>query len=249
MRLESKTICALLLFIALFRPGLKAQTAKKDSPVLDSAFAVALRQYHAYVSPDPSLYRGALYPEYAYQIKTGHPYFEDSLIRGALLYNGVLYEHIPLIYDVVLDVVVINDPYNIWKIALNREHLDSFTVENHSFVRIGDSLNPTAPRNGFYEQLYRGRVRLFRKETKSIQMEASWAGLQFEKYTLTVISYYLKKGETYYAVNNRQSLLTALKDKSSQVKKFIRSNHLRMRNDKENTLVKVITWYDGLTAR
>ena len=249
MRPKSKTICLLLLYYALSSLHLRAQTAKKDSLVLDSAYTFAIRQYHAYVNPDVTLYRGPLYVDYAYTLKTGYPYFEDSIIEGAIIYNGVFYSHVPLQYDVVLDVVVIKDPYEIWKIALDRDHVDSFTIENHQFVRIGDTLNPTAPRRGFYEQLYRGRVRLLKRESKTIQTQPSWQATEFEKYTVTSISYYLKKGETWYPINTRGSLLTALKDRSSEVKRFIRSNHLRLRKDKENSLVKVITWYDGLTTR
>jgi hypothetical protein len=247
MRFKSKTACCLLLYYALSGPVLKAQTAQKDSLILDSATALALREYHTYVNPATELYRGPEYVDYAYQIKDGHPFFEDSLIAGSILYNGILYQHIPLLFDEVLDLVVIKDPYEVWRIGLNREHVDSFTIEDHRFIRVGDSLNPTAPRNGYYEQLYRGRIRLLKRESKSVQVQASFLNQGFEKYTLTSTSYYLKKGETYYAVNNERSLLAAIKDKSREAKRFMRSNRLRMRKDKQNTLVQVITWYDGLT--
>jgi len=247
MRSQSKTICCLLLYYALSSPVLKAQSVQKDSLLLDSSTALALRHYHTYVSPATELYRGPEYVDYAYQIKDGNPYFEDSLIAGSILYNGVLYEHIPLLFDEVLDLVVIKDPYDVWKMSLNREHVDSFTIEDHRFIRVGDSLNPTAPRNGYYEQLYRGRIRLLRREAKTVQIQASFLNQGFEKYTLTSTSYYLKKGDTYFAVNNERSLLAAIKDKGREAKRFMRSNHLRMRKDKQNTLVKVITWYDGLT--
>lgn len=247
MRFKSKTICFTLLCYALSSPLLKAQTSEKDSPILDSASALALQQYHNYISPATDLYRGPEYVDYAYQIKDGHPYFMDSLIAGAIVYNGVLYRHIPLLFDEVLGLVVIRDPYEVWRISLNREHVDSFTIMDHRFIRVGDSLNPTAPRNGYYEQLYRGKVRLLKRESKTVQMQASFLNQGFEKYTLTNTSYYLKKGGNYYAVNNQRSLLAAIRDKDKQAKKFMRSNHLRMRKDKENTLLKVITWYDGLT--
>jgi hypothetical protein len=247
MRFKSKTVCCLLLYFSLSSPVLKAQTAQKDSLLLDSASALALRQYHDYVNPETDLYRGTEYVEYAYQIKDGNPFFQDSLIAGAILYNGVLYEHVPLLFDEVLDLIVIKDPYEVWRIGLNREHVDSFTIDDHRFIRVGDSLNPTAPRNGYYEQLYRGKTRLLKREAKTVQIQASFLNNGFEKYTLTSTSYYIKKGETYYAVNNQRSLLAAIKDKSREAKRFIRSNHLRMRKDKQNTLVKVITWYDGLT--
>jgi len=246
MRFKSKTVCVTLLTLSLSSPVLKAQTAQKDSLVLDSASAFALRQYHSYVTPSTDLFRGAEYADYRYQIKDGYPYFLDSLVEGAILYNGILYENVPLLFDEVLDLVVIKDPYEVWRIGLNREHVDSFTIGDHRFIRLADSLNPSAPRNGYYEQLYRGQVRLLKRESKTVQVQTSFVYQSFEKYTLTHTSYWFKKGETYYSVNNQRSLLAAIKDKSKQAKKFMRSNHLRMGKDKQNTLVRIITWYDGL---
>lgn len=247
MRLKSKTICALLLCFVISCPGLKAQLTPGDSLILDSATALAIRQYHNYITPETDLYRGPEYADYSYQLKEGSPYFTDSLLEGAILYNKVLYEHVGLLYDQVLDLVVIKDPYDVWKIGLNRQHVDSFTILDHRFIRVGDSLNPTAPRNGFYEQLYLGRVMLLKKQVKTIQIQNSFTSLSFEKYISTSVDYYLKKGGNYYAVNNEGSLLAALKDKQKEAKRYIRSNHLRVRKDKENALLKVITWYDGLT--
>jgi hypothetical protein len=246
MRVESKTVCAILLLLAFHCPEIKAQTSK-DTQLQDSAAALALRQYHAYVTPETGLFRGTEYVDYAHTIKTGHPYFIDSLIRGSIVYNGVFYPHVLLLYDVVQGLVVIKDPYEIWKMGLDREHVDSFTIAEHIFVRLKDSLNPTAPRNGYYEQLYKGRVVLLRKFVKTVQSQASFMSLGFERFTNESNSYYLRRGETYYPVNTEHSLLVALKDKSAQVKKFMRANRLRMKKDKQNTLVKVITWYDGPT--
>src|ERR1700755_149755 len=127
MRFESKTICAILLLLAFYCPEIKAQTSK-DTQLRDSAAALALRRYHAYITPETDLFRGAEYVDYAHTIKTGHPYYEDSLIEGSIVYNGVLYRHVLLLYDVIQDLVVIKDPYEIWKMGLNREHVDSFTI-------------------------------------------------------------------------------------------------------------------------
>lgn len=225
-----------------------AQTARQDSLILDSARAFALQHYHAYLHPEPGLYRGPEYADYAYQIQDGYPYcLADSPMMGSVLYNGILYRHIPLQFDLVKGLVVTMDPYHVWKIALDGEHLDSFTMGPHVFVHLRDSLAPGAPRNGFYEQLYGGRLLLLKREAKTVQQQQSFGGPGFEKYVLDNISYYLKKDGRYYPVNNRKELLAALKEKSRDIKKYIRSNHLRMRKDKENTLLTVITWCDGPT--
>lgn len=248
MSLLTKSFCTFLLLHALNFPSIKAQPTERDGQVHDSAYAVAVRQYHAYVSPQTNLYRGPQYVDYTHEIKTGQPFFEaDSLMWGSVLYNGILYQHLLLRYDLVLGVVVLPDPYNEWKIGLNSEYVDSFTLDNHIFVHLRDSLNPTAPRNGLYEQLYKGRNWLLKREVKKVQTEPSFLDQGFQKYVSDEISYYLKKGTVYYPVNSRRALYFALKDRSRQVKKFIRSNRLSLRNDKENSLVKIITWYDGPT--
>jgi hypothetical protein len=47
-------------------------------------------------------------------------------------------------------------------------------------------------------------------------------------------------------VNNARSLSHALKDRSRDLKKFIRSHKLSMRKQREFTLIKVAAWYDNL---
>jgi len=244
MHLSTKTGCLLLFLLALSRPDIKAQSPLPDSLIRDSAFSVALQQYHEAVRPETNLYHGSQYSDYHHSINTGHPYFIDSVIAGNIWYNGLRYPHVPLIYDLVLGLVVIKDPYGNWNIGLNSLQVDSFTVGDHFFIRLRDSLNPTAPRNGFYEQLHRGRVLLLKRETKFIQNDPSYLENRIERYIEDVITFYVKKGDTYFPVNTKRSLALVLKERGRELNKFIRSNHLSFRKDKENTIVKVISWYD-----
>ena len=125
------------------------------------------------------------------------------------------------------------------------QQIDRFTIENHVFIHLTDSLNPTAPRYGYYEQLYKGRISLLKKEKKTIGEDLSVPSLGVQKFIVHTVSYYLRIGNIYYPVNNKRSLLNALKDRSKEVRKFIRKNDLSVRNDKENTLLKVTAWYNG----
>ncbi len=74
-------------------------------------------------------------------------------------------------------------------------------------------------------------------------MSSPEKGLQH--YVSGTVSYYLKKGGTYYSVNNKRSLLNALKDKKTDIRKFIRKNGIRMKDDPDKALAKIIAWYDG----
>lgn len=208
------------------------------------AYNNAVDQYHAYLKPEPGLYRGKRYIEYSYQLSEGHPFFGDGKMhKGTLLYNGILYEDLMLWYDMVKDLAVITSPYGAYKVFLINTQLESFTIGEHTFVRLSDSLNPTAPRNGFYEQLYKGQISLLKKNRKFIREDLQLSGVR--GYIDSTVSYYIKKGNSYYSVGNRRSLLRALKDRSKDASKFIRQNKLSIRRDLENSLIKVSAWYDA----
>jgi hypothetical protein len=248
MSLSTKSLSTsiFLLLYNLLIPSIHAQTVAKDSLAVDSAYAYVLRQYHAYLEPEPALYRGGQYVDYDFQLESGHPYFgEHRMRKGTVWYSGIFYEDILLLHDLVRDIVVINDPGNTYKITLISDQIDSFTIEDHFFIRLRDSLNPSAPRNGFYERLYKDRISLLKKEKKSVEDDLSSLEKGVQHYISSTVSYYLKKGVVYYSVNNKSSLLYALKDRNKEIRKFIRKNSLSMKSDKENTLLKVVAWYDG----
>jgi len=218
---------------------------EKDSLAAHSAYATALRQYHAWLAPETGLYRGVQYIKYTDKLKEGHPYFEDNRMqKGTVLYNGVLYEDLSLIYDLVKDLLVISDPYNTNLVALISGQVDRFTLGSHLFIRLSDSIHPSAPHNGFYEELYSGRTTLLKKEIKTIGKEESMEdGIQ--KRIVSATSWYLKKGGVYYDAGTKKNLLNALKDRKKEAKKFIRDNGLNIQKDPDNSLPQVLAWYDG----
>ncbi len=236
--------CTFLFLYILLTMSTQAQLLGQDSLTNRLAFDQAVRQYHEYLTPEAGLYRGGEYARYAFTFKEGHPFFEqDHMRRGAVLYKGILYNDVPLIYDLVQESLVTNDVYNTYLIALINEELDSFTIENNIFIHLRDSRDPTQPRAGFYQQLYKGHTCLMKKERKTIREEISNT---VERYIDYSVSYYLKKEDTWYPVNNRKSLFHALRDNGPELKKFMRKNKLRLREDKENVLLKVAAWYDSL---
>jgi hypothetical protein len=247
MRLPFKTTCIFLVICIVLCLKIQAQPAARDTSLSDSAYGLALRQYHAYLDPEPNLYRGGQYAEYSFLLNEGHPFFgEDRLRKGTVVYNGILYENVSLLYDEILDQPVMPDPLKVFKIALIPSQVEGFTIEDHSFIRLSDSLNRSQPSNGFYEQLYKGHISLLKRERKTMQEDVSNPAEGIRRLIDVHVSYYLKRGNEYYPVNNKGSLLYALKDKSRGARKFMRQNHLNVRKDKENTLVKVVAWYDGL---
>src|SRR5258708_567978 len=196
----NQIFCTFLFLFSLLALTTQAQSVDQDTLAPHFALNNAIQQYHTYLTPEPGLYRGGQYVQYAYQFKEGHPYFnQDKMCKGSVLYNGILYKDLPLIYDLLKQLLVINDPYNAFKIALINDEIDSFTIENHIFIHLRDSLDPSAPRIGFYEQIYRGRTWILKKEKKEVREEIN---ISVERFIEHSVSYYLKKGNVYYPVNN-----------------------------------------------
>ncbi|MBN8852416.1 MAG: hypothetical protein BGO55_01560 [Sphingobacteriales bacterium 50-39] len=242
----SQTSCLSLFLTILLPAGIRAQSqfSRDDSLVENRAYYNAVSQYHAYLKPEPALYRGNRYHEYAFQLAEGHPFYGDGKAhKGSALYDSIFYEDLTILYDMVKDQVVIPSPFGAYKLYLINSKVDGFTIEDHSFIRLKDSLNPTAPRNGFYEQLYKGRISLLKKNKKVLRDDLQLSGVR--QYIDSSLSYYIKKGDTYYSVHNKNTLSHAFKDRSKELNRFIRQNKLSVRKDLENTLTKVSAWYDA----
>jgi hypothetical protein len=54
----------------------------------------------------------------------------------------------------------------------------------------------------------------------------------------------LEKGSAFYTVGSKKELLNALSDRKAELKKFIRQNKLKFKNETESSLIKAIQYYD-----
>lgn len=246
MRLLS--ITGLLCILAvLYSPGkVIGQIAAADSLFYNKSLKNALSVYHKFL-PNPSgLYNGSQYVVYAYLIKDDHPYFKsDSMKVSNISYDSVVYENVPLLYDIVKEMLVINDPFKMYKISLINEKINGFKLLDHEFIRIvPDSSNRHVMSTGFYDRLYNGRVILYERERK--EMQEVIVNQQVQHLIIPQDNFYLQVGGKFYSVNRKRTLLRLLNSRRKEIQQFIRKNKLNYRLDKENTLVKVITYYDAL---
>lgn len=233
------------LFLLLFLPfPAGAQSASQDSAYEREAYAAAIHTYHRYLRPENGLYNGGEYADYTASLTQGYPYFGPNESQpGWIVYNGMRYDSLELWYDLVTDAVVLKDPDNILKIQLINERLRSFSLGGHLFLRVQrDSINDL--KTGFYELLCAGRVNLYKKPDKNLQTYATQDGLQ--KIIYSDSSYYIERADHFLPVNRKSSILKALADKKPAVRSYIRKNRLSIRKNKEEALLKIVTYYNGL---
>ncbi|HUB61173.1 MAG TPA: hypothetical protein VL978_10745 [Puia sp.] len=248
MRLPSARFWTFPLLFTLTFMKTEAQSSLEDSPSADSAYAVALREYHAYVAPEVGLYRGIQYVDYDYTIQKGQPFLGPDLIRdGSVWYGGIEYRHVSMEYDLVKEQLVIMDPFHVFKISLYMDLVDSFALGGNRYFRIRDSLAPSSMRAGYWDRVYQGRIVLLKREHKTRNENIVISSDNVRYFIDSSASYYIRRNNVYLPVNNKKELFDALKDrKRSEIRRVLRKSGLPWRDNKEELLRRVAAWYDGI---
>jgi hypothetical protein len=242
--------CGLLSFslvTALFSSiAALAQSNTDDSTFYQSAISQTLAIYYKQVGDQSQIYNGSLYTGYEFKFREGTPYFfSDNFSDGSVIYDGVTYDRLSMLYDDLKELLIIRDQ-GYW-LQLVSERISGFTIFNHQFVRlVMDSAHNNLAGTGFYEVLYPGNSMALKKTFKKIREDLSTAEGVL-RYVDETHDYFIKNGNTYRRVKTKKELLDILADHKKEVQQFMRKNRLKYRKDPENTLVKTAAFYDQLT--
>jgi len=245
MRMTSQPGCFFIFLAGILPFALKAQQPT-DSLETIAGVEHAIQLYHSFLSPETALYNGIEYVYYAQVPKDGHPFFDNAgFAKGNLVYNGVRYNNVELLYDVVRDEAIIHTTGYVSKMQLLKERVSAFSIGSRNFVRhVQDSISGS-PKTGFYHVLYEGGIVLYQKKIKTMQEKISTN--QLEWYILETTDYYLKKENKWYTVNRKGAILSALKDKKKELQQLIKQQHLDIRNNKEEALKQIVAYYNSIT--
>ncbi len=183
------------------------------------------------------LYNGAEYISYFHGHK-GHPNFlSDSLTRGEIVYEGIIYRNVPLGYNLVDDEVFTRHPQLGYNIRLVREKISSFSIRGKKFLHLPET---PSSRDGFYELLFDGHVKAFalyeKKSTSSI-----YEGMHFVQYD----SYYIYAGRNMTPVSDAQDITKVYSDKKDEIRKHIRTSKLSMKKDPRETMIEAARFYEN----
>lgn len=246
MRSRGKLRWLLFFLLAVLRTISFAQLSSIDSSAYTASLQHAIQLYHQFTAPSSALYNGREYVEYAANLKKGSPYFQStSFTKGSIVYDDILYENVPLLYDMVLNRVVISDPANNFRITLAGEKISQFTILGHRFTRITEDTITGRPviRTGFYDVLYKGNISILEKTEKSIQENPG----TLENYIQEKNTFYLERKNMYYTINSESAILDVLKDRKKELKQFISANKLKFGSDnKAQSLASIAAYYDKI---
>jgi len=226
----------LLLLVQLFA---NAQNS------FDSSFADAESVYKKTMGENIHLFNGSAYVDYDRRI-TGNPYFGSLYFTdGSIVYDDITYTGIQMMYDMLNDDVIIKN-YNGLALLLTKEKVGSFNLAGHYFVKIIADSATTGMKAGFYDVLYDGTTKLLVKRKKEITEKIVMQNLEssFTQHD----QYYIMKDTVFYPVREKNSALNVMKDRKSELSKFIRQDKIKFRKDFETALLKTVVYYDSLNT-
>lgn len=191
------------------------------------------------------LYNGSKYAAPQHTLEE-HPFFEsDDWLTGAAFYDGEYFGDIPLMYDCYNEALITEHGPSGHPIQLVRTKLKYFSIAGHSFERIeNESVSNSLPRTGFYDVLHPGNTKLIARRQKLLREEIE-ASL-IERYFDVRNRYYLYRNGVYLPVKNKSTIIRILSDRKTELKRFIKQNHLRFSVDRELLLKSTAEYYDTL---
>lgn len=244
MRLTEFTLAkGMSSFLIMILPGFGFCQSKGDSSQM--AYARAKEIYFRTLNSELNLYNGVYYRGYNQNDSDeGQPYFgSDNWYGGSISYDGVLYENVSMMYDLLEDKVIIDHQYGGVKLELIKEKIKYFIINGHHFVHLTSALSNASIPPGFYEILFEGKNMSYaRWQKKRIDVvTAHEVQVRYEDQN----RFYILKGNKYFPVKTKSSILNVLKDKKPALQKFIRKQKLKFGTRCAESIPKVLSFYES----
>jgi hypothetical protein len=231
-----------ICFAAVCMSG-KAQN-NANTPASVPVIVKAGDVYNPFIGKQSRLYNGNEHNGYSFKI-IGHAYYlQKELETGSVVYDELEFANVRMMYDLFKDQVIVQHYNGFTKIGLVSEKVKEFTLFDHHFIRlIADSLSRSPILTGFYDEVYKGRLNVLVKRGKFLDERVKD---ELEREFLPFHLFIIQKDGVYLQVKNYKGLLAILKDRSKEVKQYLRKNRIKYRKGAENAIVKAVVYYDSL---
>lgn len=186
-----------------------------------------------------------------YHFTNGHPFWKQkSWILGSVTTNLHYYPGLTIRYDLYRDVLLfLPDSLSVEFFALNQNQVLNFTLDEVSFINLGlgeevIEMEEANMKPGYYEWVYRGKTNLFAKNEKELKSKNGDSNAHSEFYDKRTL--YINVEDHFHLIKRKKNLLNALNAHRSEMKSFIRKNHLNIRKINDLQFTKLLRHYDSL---
>lgn len=190
-----------------------------------------------------------------YSEVTGSPFLYDDWAPGTVKFADQKQINIKdLKYDLLNDILLFkNEKEEVMEVA---EPVLAFTITYakdsktvQRTFRSGFKASNDNTAQSFYEILFDGQTKLTKRTGKTIVEEKEYNATTATRKLIDKPSYFIVKATNMpIAISkNEKSVLSALEDKTTELKTFIKDNKLNLKNDVD--LIKLLTYYDELNKK
>jgi hypothetical protein len=234
---------ALCFAVVLFTVKTYAQQRITDSAVYQTPANNAIAYFKQGVGVQSGLYNGQEYIPFN-RLKAENVFFLDAKTwdRAILNYDGTTYTNVPMMYDLLRDIAVVQLYDVVNSFTLVTEKITDFTLLNHHFVyKYSDSLNTNGLKPGLYDQLYDGKTEVLVNRKRTLLILSGKNTFPEDDQLL------VKLGDVYYPVGSQHKLLSVLKSKKKELRKYINDNNVFFKDNPEQSTIRIAAYYDKLT--
>jgi hypothetical protein len=173
----------------------------------------------------------------------GDPYFTPNVNNGAVLYDGTLYNNVPMLFELTTGKVVVKQYSEGVLMSLINEKVGYFNLYNHTFIHIVPDSGNTVITDGFYDRVYNGNITAYVKRQKIFYEDPS----TYERSFLQDDKFFIYKNSAWYQVSSEGDMLRLFKEKKKDITKYLRQNKIKYKKDPEYAFTKMAGYYDTLT--
>jgi hypothetical protein len=169
----------------------------------------------------------------------GHPYFQKRVFEeGLLSINKIDYTGVQLLYDENADVVVTFHPIYKQKILIKSEKIEEFKLdEGQLFRRLEGNDSYPYHRNGFYQVLKDGEIKVLIKHYKTVE-----ATKEVGKYPYRFVEgkeyFYWFDGE-FVPIRQKKQAIQGLGLNKKEVKKQLKEKDIYFALEKEQYILEL----------
>ena len=169
-----------------------------------------------------------------------------------MYYNGKMYHGVEMNLNSHLDELYVKVPGSGRAVMLNKEFINKFSLGKRNFLLLDKRREKGAPQSGFYEILYDGQAKLYKKIRKvlSEKIGSSVNPVTRSKierrFELVETSYLFTSGE-WHTIPRRNSLLMQYRETRLDIRKFIRNNGLNSLSDIDIVYASIMKFAESTT--
>lgn len=216
------------------------EVASADTMFLNDAATHAKKTHKQSKSIQSHLYNGVAYIEPPTSSVDQFPqYISNEWSNGSVQYDGESFDDVGILYDIYTDDVIVEMPSTGASVKLIKEKVSSFSMLDLRFIKLSK-----APTAGFYGVLYDGNTKVYARFEKKKQerIESNAVSIDYESKT----RYYIFKDGIFHTIGSQGDIYKVLSTKKNELKQFARKEKMKFRKNKQQSIVKLVTFYDTI---